>query len=66
MKKVQLHQKTSEVIDELTAQYLENICKLFGHNITINDTDWQTVYDLKEKVLNKVEELGLKINNNLF
>lgn len=61
IKTVSVNQKANDVLNELTARYLESICELFGHDININDTDWQTVFDLKEIAMEKCEELGLQL-----
>lgn len=64
MKKVKLTEEVNDTINELTAQYLEDLCKLLGHDIYITDTDWQTVYDLKSVVLVEyVEQLGLIVED---
>lgn len=59
MKTVQVDPKASDELDEMTARYLEDVCALFGHNIHIEDTDWQTVYDLTMIIVEQCATLGL-------
>ena len=63
MKTVQLNENINTVLNELSAQVLEKVCTLYGHEVNINDTEWQAVYDLKEHVFNSIEQLGLIIEN---
>ena len=65
MKTVQLNSAANDVLNEMTAQFLEKVCSLYGHQVHIEDTDWQVVYDLKLDIINRIEGLGLKIEDNL-
>jgi hypothetical protein len=64
IKNVELHNATNNILNELTAQYLTNICKLYGHERPFEDEDMQTVYDMKADAIKRVQELGLTISNN--
>lgn len=59
---VKHNQKIDDVVNEKLAQFMEEVAGLYGISIIVEDTDWQTVYDLKVELLNKMEELGIVIN----
>jgi len=61
MKTVELNDKANDVLNEATARFLEAVCDLFGHDVHIEDVDWQVVYDAKMDIIAHCESLGLDI-----
>ena len=59
--KIKLTDKNHDFFIEATAQYLEKVMQHFGHDHTIEDVEWQVIYDLKEHLLEALEGLGFTI-----
>jgi hypothetical protein len=58
------NQRINEVLNESTSRFVEGVCKIFTHDIHIEDTNWQVVYNLKEEIIKVCEGLGLIIEDN--
>lgn len=62
MKKSKLNEQQNDLLNEMTATYLEQVCKLFGREHIIDDVEWELVYDLKAQVLEEIlPQLGLSV-----
>lgn len=58
---VKNNQKANDVVNEKLAQFVEDVARLYGVKIFIEDTDWQVIYDLKADLFKSMESLGVNI-----
>jgi hypothetical protein len=50
---VEMNTYVNDILNTITAEYLENVVKLFKKEYVVSDTDWQVVYDVKAEILEK-------------
>lgn len=55
------NQKAEDVVNEKLAQFVEEVARLYGVKIHVEDTDWQVIYDLRVNLHEALEKLGVKL-----
>jgi hypothetical protein len=53
----------NDLSNNLTKELLETLARSLGSSLTIEDVDWQVVYDLKEHILKALRALGVTVPN---